>query len=176
MTEATRPSDDATDRQLRLLVGLVVVLAVGGFAFSVWLAARQRELEHRLFGLGGYGPDSATHAISARDAHDRAGRLTRPQEAASLLHRAEHNGDQVLARAIAQHAVDQSRGAMTREIERAWDEVLGAFVEARPHLQNVVEELAQIERLSQPAVLGPFSLARPAGALPSDFNAVVVPS
>src|SRR5690349_10730090 len=40
VTEATRPPDDATDRQLRLLVGLVVVLAVGGFAFSVWLAAR----------------------------------------------------------------------------------------------------------------------------------------
>src|SRR3954453_24134748 len=77
------------------------------------LVKRQQELERRLFGSGLGGLDAATSAISARDAQDRAERLTTPQEAASLLHRAEQNGDQALARAVAQHAARRSDDAMT---------------------------------------------------------------
>ncbi len=41
-------------------------------------------------------------------------------------------------------------------------------------METVVEELAQIERLGQRQVLGPFSLSTPAGVHPSDLNAARV--
>ncbi|MGY1778767.1 hypothetical protein [Geodermatophilus sp. SYSU D01036] len=135
------------------------------------LAARECDLEQRLFGLTQTGADSASQAISARDAQDRAARVTGPAEAAELLERAERNADSTLARAIAHHALQQSRTAAFREQVQAWDAVLGAFLDARPHVAPVVEELAQIERLSSREVLGPYSLAQPSGIAPSVLNA-----
>ncbi len=134
------------------------------------LTKREQELERRLFGLAAGGLD-ASAAISARDAQDRASRLSRPDEAAALLARAERNGDQTLAKAVAHHALLQSREAMTRDVEHAWDGVVGAFLDARPHMETVVDELAQIERLGQRQVFGPFSLGAPSGVHPSDLNA-----
>ena len=135
------------------------------------LTRREGELERRLFGLGGAGGlDGAAQAISARDAQDRAGRLTDPQEAAALLARAEQNGDPTLARAIAHHALQQSRSAMTPSAGDAWEGVLAAFVDARPHMTPVVEELAMIERLGERQVFSEFSLAQPPGVRPQDIN------
>ncbi len=78
-------------------------------------------------------PDSTlsgvTEAISTRDAQDRAALIKGPQDAAALLERAEQNGDQVLARAIARHAVEQSRVGLQGE---QWGAVLASFVDARP--------------------------------------------
>ena len=131
------------------------------------LASRERELERRLFGL----PSSdGAEAISIRDAQDRASRITRSDEAAALLERAERNGDQALARAVAHHAIQQSRTAPTREAVGQWDNVAGAFLDARPQYADVVEELAQIERLGAREVFSPFSLPQPNGVLPVDIN------
>ena len=47
----------------------------------------------------------------------------------------------------------------------------GAFLDARPHLAEVVEELAAIERLSQREIISPFSLAQPPGVQPQGINA-----
>ncbi|MGY1830145.1 hypothetical protein ACI8AA_06895 [Geodermatophilus sp. SYSU D01180] len=135
------------------------------------LAARERDLERRLFGLNSAGGDTASQAISARDAQDRAARITSPAEAAELLERAERNADSTLARAIAHHALQQSRASAFREQVQAWDAVLGSFLDARPHVAPVVEELAQIERLTGREVLSPYSLAQPSGIAPSVLNA-----
>ncbi len=131
------------------------------------LARREQELERRLFGAGTL--DGASHAISMRDAQDRANRLASPADATDLLSRAERNGDQVLARAVAYHAVQQSPNVPTREAAE-WDRVIGMFIDARPETSPVVEELAAIERLSIRQVFSEFSLPQPHGVLPADIN------
>lgn len=133
------------------------------------LSRRQRELEQRLFGRDHL--DQASDAISVRDAQDRAERLTSPSEAAELLRRAEDNSDSALARAVARHAGRRADEEMLPAARDEWSAVLSSFIEARPGVMPIVEELAQIERLSQRQVLSPFSLAQPTGALSSDINA-----
>jgi hypothetical protein len=123
------------------------------------LTSRVRDLEVRLFGPT---HSEVTDAISMRDAQDRASQLLTPAEAAELLSRAEQNGDQVLARAVAQRVAAQSRQALGARAGE-WDDVLGTFVDARPAVMPLVEELAQIERLTTRTVLGPFSLSAPHG-------------
>ena len=134
------------------------------------LSKREVELERKLFGLGSY--DGVSQAISTRDAQDRAAQLTRADQATELLRRAERNGDDALARAVAHHALQQSRQAMTPDQSRAWDAVLGEFVDTRPSTSPIVEELALIERLTgaQP-VFGPYSRTKPLGVTPADINA-----
>lgn len=133
------------------------------------LAKREQELERKLFGTGWL--DGASEAISNRDAQDRASRLARSDEATRLLRRAEQNGDQALARAIAHHALQQSRQAPSPQASRDWDSVVGAFLDARPHTAPVVEELAMIERLGTRQVFSPFSLPQPNGVAPEHINA-----
>ena len=66
------------------------------------VAERVAELERQVFGPVRTGSgDAASHAISVRDAQDRAARITKPAEARELLRRAEQSNDGVLARAIA---------------------------------------------------------------------------
>jgi len=132
------------------------------------LAKREQELERKLFGTG--RPDGASEAISNRDAQDRAANVTRPDAASALLRRAEQNGDQVLARAVAHHAVQQSRQALTPQAIRDWDAVVGAFVDARPQTAETVEELAMIERLGMRQVFSPFSLPPPHGVTTAEIN------
>lgn len=133
------------------------------------LAEREQYLERRLFGLSGL--DGASQAISTRDAQDRASRLSRPSDATELLARAERNGDDALARAVAQHAAQQARAAATAGLSAAWDGVLGQFIDARPSLLEVVKELASIERLGAGQVFNVYSLPRPSDVLPQDLNA-----
>jgi hypothetical protein len=123
------------------------------------LASRGADLERRLFGLAGHA--NGADAISARDALDRASQLKSTKEAAALLQRADSTGDDVLARAIASTAAERSRTSPDPNVARAWDGVIRTYVDARPTMSSVVEELAQIERLSQPQVFSPFSVAKP---------------
>jgi hypothetical protein len=127
------------------------------------LSARFSNLEQQMFGAasGGYAVDSATRAISARDASERANQLTGPDEAASLLRRAEADRDELLARAVARRCVEMSDSAPTRQVGQEWDKVAGAFVDARPGLEPVVEELAEIESLSKNQIISPYSVPAP---------------
>lgn len=63
-------------------------------------------------------------AISFRDAADRAAAVQSPEEALSLLQRADRGGDRVLVRAIASHATDEASDPITGF---SWLPVLDAF-------------------------------------------------
>jgi hypothetical protein len=125
------------------------------------LAERTTTLERTM-----YGPpntvslDPASYAISARDASDRAARLEDPTEALDLLRRADTNRDEVLARAIMRRAVERPRTGVGR-IDDAWDQVGEAFLDARPSMMSIAEELAEIERMGQRQIFSPFSVTRP---------------
>ncbi len=126
------------------------------------LSGRMAKLEDRLYGL--HADDSSgSRAISTRDAQDRAAQLTTPPAAVELLQRAERNGDDTLARAVAAHAIERSRAAVLSGEEEAWDDVLRTYVEPRRSwAQQCVEELAEIERDQIPQMFT-FSLPTPTG-------------
>ncbi len=86
------------------------------------VAGLQREL------FGG-GAATGSDAISSRDANDRAASVPGPEEALSLLQRADRNGDHVLVRAVASHAADQ---ALDPVVGGSWVPVLEQFAATRP--------------------------------------------
>lgn len=137
------------------------------------LTTRKTELEHDLFGARGMrrSLDGGAHAISARDASDRAAQLTTPAAAADLLRRAEADGDELLARAVARRCIESSDGAMTKQISRQWDEVTTIYLDSRPSLMPVVEELAEIETMTTGQIFSPFSVRQPNGVQQSDLRA-----
>jgi hypothetical protein len=63
---------------------------------------------------------------------------------------------------------DQAIGRGERD---AWTGVLAAYIDARPHVASVVDELAQIERLTTRQILSPFSLTQLADVTSADVNA-----
>jgi hypothetical protein len=135
------------------------------------LVARKATLEQRFFGtrketVG----DPASQAISARDAADRAAQLQTPAEAMDLLQRAESNGDDILAAAVVRHALASSSSGI-RQVDDRWDEVGRAYLDARPHLMPVAEELAEIEQLTERQIFSPFTLPEPYGVAPQYINA-----
>jgi hypothetical protein len=81
-------------------------------------------------------------AIGARDADDRAAMLEGASDALPLLARAEANGDQVLARAIALRAYSE------QGIFGDWHEVLDAYTATHPNVAQKIEELAATQRQS----------------------------
>ena len=134
------------------------------------LERRYAELERRLHGLD--GKLSGADAISARDALDRALQLKTPEEAHALLARAEATGDDSLARAVA--SVASSRSFSDDLGANGWDDVTRHYVDARPSMQPVVEELAQIERLSKRQAFSAFSLVPPSEVPPRVMNSTTV--
>jgi hypothetical protein len=129
------------------------------------LHSRKTSLERELFGARGVarGLDAGALAISARDASDRAAQLQSPAEAAELLARAEADGDELLARAVARRCIQGSEAAMTSSAAGEWDQVTRVYLDSRPNLEPVVEELAEIETLTTRQVFSPFSVLQPNG-------------
>lgn len=140
------------------------------------LSARKITLEQRLYGAsavtGRLNPGA--HAISARDASDRVAQLKNPTEALALLRRAEADGDELLARAVARRSA-QSWDGVPPQQARAWEDVLRAYLDARPDLEPVVEELAEIENLTERRVLSPFSVPQPHGVDTRFINEAAAP-
>jgi hypothetical protein len=101
-------------------------------------ARRQRTLSERLFGISSLAGDTGSLTISRRDAGERAAQLNSEQAALELLRRAERSGDEPLARAIVERAVDMR-----------WVDVANAFLQHREHLDEPLNELWQI---SQPSI------------------------
>jgi hypothetical protein len=81
-------------------------------------------------------------AISVRDAADRARQIQDADEASQLLSWAERNGDQVLARAIAQRAYDETKSPFGA----GWGEVLGTYTEPRPDVAHAIQEIDAARR------------------------------
>lgn len=83
-----------------------------------------------VFGVDGLPGDEASLVISRRDAGDRVAGITDPEELRDLLARATRQGDEVLARAVAERA-----------FENHDSKTLSKFVEARPHLEDAAVRL-----------------------------------
>lgn len=84
-----------------------------------------------------FGNTESADVMSVRDARDRARRLEDPAEAAQLLNWAEDDGDEVLARAIAEQAHRNSVGVLGGE----WTPVLQSYLDERPEVASRLEQL-----------------------------------
>ncbi|NEC30612.1 hypothetical protein G3I20_29420 [Streptomyces sp. SID8111] len=112
---------------------------------------RQRNyLERKLF-----GGDDATgyNALSARDAREKAAKLTDPREAQAAFQRAQRAGDTDMVKAIAAHAADQ---AGVHLLGQAWQPIVSAYAESSPSKASTYQELASMQ---QPNSGGDWSYA-----------------
>lgn len=100
-------------------------------------ATTSKVLSRDIFGAAS---TAGVDAISVRDAADRAARLGDPQEALSLLQMADENGDEVLARAVAQQSYRHTKAAAFGDEE--WSTVLAEYLGSRP---EVAEKVARLE-------------------------------
>jgi hypothetical protein len=82
-------------------------------------------------------------AISQRDAEDRAAQLENGDQALALLARAQRNGDQHLARAVASVAFERSQHPLTAP---TWQPVVQAFADANPGTAAKLQQLADLRR------------------------------
>ncbi len=92
----------------------------------------ERADAERVFGTAGLTGDSASLAISSRDAGDRVAQLSTTAELRDALQRATRNGDEVFARAVVEHAIhsgDRSlvndflatRDSLAEPVQRLWN-------------------------------------------------------
>lgn len=96
--------------------------------------ARQEKTDAAtVFGVRNLPGDPASLSVSRRDAGDRVSQIQDSEELRALLARAERNGDEVLARAIAERALELSdidtmndflgtRPAFDDAAQRLWDQ------------------------------------------------------
>jgi hypothetical protein len=105
-------------------------------------AATVDRLARNMFGNSA---TTGTDAVSARDADDRAARLSTPEEARAALDRATVNGDTVLARSIALKAYQEAQGPFGGG---AWGDVLRSYGGSRPGVAADLAELANVSRSS----------------------------
>ena len=112
---------------------------------------RQRNLlERKLFG----GDDSTGYnALSARDAREKAAKLTDPREAQEAFQRAQRAGDSDMVKAIAAHAADQ---AQVPVLGNVWQPIVSAYAETSPSKRDTYQELANMR---QPNSGGDWSYA-----------------
>lgn len=98
------------------------------------LASRVQAVDHddaaQIFGVKGLDGDPASLAISRRDAADRVAASGSVQEKRELLARATRSGDEVLARAVVEWAV-QARDSKTAN----------QYLETRPHHEAGLQRL-----------------------------------
>ncbi|OLT12212.1 hypothetical protein BJF79_22780 [Actinomadura sp. CNU-125] len=95
--------------------------------------------------------DHPSDAISRRDAADRAAMVNDPKEALEMLARAQHHGDEHLARAIGQRAYEQHKTLPARLGNKEWEPVLKAFVVDRPDADEALGELQSLADFSDRA-------------------------
>ena len=99
------------------------------------VVATDRGDAEQVFGTRGLPGDPASLVISRRDAGDRVAGINDGKELRTLLARATRSGDEVLARAVAERALEMQSA-----------ETLNKFAEDRPHLDSAVERLWNSER------------------------------
>ena len=126
--------------------------------------ANLNALMTKVFGIDDLaGSDAASRAavsMSYRDALDRAQTCETPDDALSLLARANTTGDELLARAVAQ--VAWSNGAIG-----AWADVLDTFASTRPAQERALGQLYDLNSKKIFAVdLFAFVLVKPTELTP----------
>jgi hypothetical protein len=90
---------------------------------------------HKVYGVEGLPGDAASLTISMRDASQRVAELKTNEELRSTLEQATRVGDEVLARAVVQKA-----------IQHGVVEVVNAFAADRPDLVAPVQRLWKVQR------------------------------
>lgn len=95
---------------------------------------RDREDAEAVFGVKGLPGDAASLIISRRDAADRVAAVERREDLRDLLARATRSGDEVLARAVAERAVEMHDST-----------TMNLFLADRPHLETAGERLWNAE-------------------------------
>ncbi|KDN78246.1 hypothetical protein DF19_39650 [Streptomyces olindensis] len=102
---------------------------------------RQRDfLERKLFG----GDDSTGYnALSARDAREKAAKLSDPREAREAFQRAQRAGDTDMVKAIASRAADLSQVPV---LGQAWQPIVSAYAEASPGKADTYKQLAELQQ------------------------------
>lgn len=103
-------------------------------------AAGSRTATQKAFGVSNVSGDPAMLAVSMRDAMDRLATVTNSRDAAALLNRADSVGDEVLARAVANHAFTQATNAFGR-LDPGWSEIVNNFAANRPSAATAIEGL-----------------------------------
>lgn len=94
-----------------------------------------RDDAERVFGTKGLSGDHASLTISRRDAQDRVAAITSADELRALLRRATRSGDEILARAVAEKAIENLDAKTMHE-----------FVATRPDLDAAAERLWNAQR------------------------------
>jgi hypothetical protein len=102
--------------------------------------------------------DPASVALSRRDADERAAQLTNADAAAELLRKADTNGDEALARAVAAHSVDQVLANQVLGDPRPWLDVVNAYAGKRP---STVDPLTELVNPPPPPGLFEYVAPRP---------------
>ncbi|MFI8279760.1 hypothetical protein ACIGBH_33650 [Streptomyces sp. NPDC085929] len=100
------------------------------------IGRQRQQLDRKLFGTNGFSPDPNA-VIARRDANDRAAKLESPREAEQALHRAEREGDRIMAKAIAARAADFAG-------DPAWLYVLNTYVEGKPEETATLQALVDL--------------------------------
>lgn len=127
-------------------------------------------LEREMFGIDRFvstsNPESsrASLSISYRDARDRAAQVESDKAALDLLRRAERGGDEMLARAVAEVALDN-----------LWADTLNAFAAARPGAEPKLQTLVDLNHTRAGAGLfeaAAFYVSRPSEVTQQDVQAV----
>ena len=83
--------------------------------------------------------NTSSDIIAFRDAQDRAERVSDPEEASSILARAERTGDKTLAHAVFRKAVDSG-----------WTTTIQAFTKANPELAEAANDLSTWKKFRKP--------------------------
>lgn len=94
-----------------------------------------RDDAERVFGVKGLAGDAASLVISRRDAADRVAAVKERSELRELLRRATRSGDEVLARAVAERAVEMQDAT-----------TMNQFLADRPELDAAGERLWNAQR------------------------------
>lgn len=109
-----------------------------------------------VFGVADLPGDAGSLVVSRRDAGDRVSSIPKAGELRTMLERATRSGDEVLARAVAERALEL-RDADT----------LNRFTEDRPRLEGAVERLWKAEQAEKDGGLQ-FTVAL-MGTRPKEF-------
>jgi len=101
-----------------------------------------RDDAERVFGVKGLPGDEASLVISRRDASDRVANAEDPKELRELLRRATRSGDEVLAHAVAERAVEEQDVT-----------TMNQFLADRPALDAAGERLWNMQRASRDSMM-----------------------
>ena len=129
-SDDTRTADYKRDELARHYAGVREEAARALRRLAESTQAAERRDAGRVFGTDGLAGDAASLMISRRDAADRVAAATNSSELRELLTRATRSGDEVLARAVAEKAVEFS------DVE-----TMNKFLANRAHLDDAAQRL-----------------------------------